>query len=158
MKYLLIVFSILICSTMMVNAQGMRPRENGPLKKIEELEKIKLIEALNLDEPTTLKFFARRTKFREGQAQLFQEANKILNQMEEVAKKSNDKNDPEIKKLVDQYFNVQEKLIKNRETFVYSLSDILNSHQVAEYLVFEKQFRDEIRNVLFKERMRSRSR
>lgn len=157
MKNLIFVFSIFLLSTLMLNAQGMRLRDNGPLKKIEELEKIKLIEALNMDESTTLKFFARRTKFRDEQTQLFQEANKILNQMEETAKKTNDKNDPEIKKQIEQYFNVENKILQNRESFIYSLNDILASQQIAEYLVFEKKFRDEIRNVLFKERMRNRN-
>lgn len=156
MKNIIFVFSILLFSTL-VNAQGMRPRDMGPLKKIEELEKIKLIEALGMDESTTLKFFARRTKFREEQTLLFQDASKILNQMEETAKKTNDKNDPEIKKLVEQYFNVEDKILKHRESFIYSLNDILTPQQTVEYLVFEKKFRDEIRNVLFKERMRNRN-
>ncbi len=156
MKNLIYVFSLIIFSVLTLNAQGMRNRDAGPMKKIEELEKIKIIEALNMDEPTTLKFFARRTKFRDEQTQLFHDASKILSQIEETAKKSNDKNDPEIKKLVDKYFNIQENILKHREAFIYSLNDILNSQQIAEYMVFEKKFRDEIRNVLFKERMRNR--
>ena len=41
----------------------MRDRK-GPREKIEQLEKIKLIEALDMDEQTTLKFFARRNESR----------------------------------------------------------------------------------------------
>ncbi len=154
MKNIIFVFSILLFSTLILNAQGMRQRDSGPLKKIEELEKIKLIEVLGMDESTTLKFFARRTKFRDEQTQLFQNVSNLLNQLEEMSKKSNDNNDPEIKKLVDQYFNAEDKVLEHREAFINSLNDILTSKQIAQYLVFEKKFRDEIRNVLFKERMK----
>jgi hypothetical protein len=47
-------------------------------------------------------------------------------------------------------------MLKNRESieikrnqFVNSLDDILSTEQIAKLIVFEKRFRDEIRNVLF---------
>ncbi len=156
MKKLIIVTAIFLLGSVLACAQGMRHRESDALKKIEELEKIKIIETLGMDETTTLKFFSRRTKFRDEQSQLFQNAAKLLDQMEETAKKTGDKNDPEMRKMIDNYFEIENEIVKDRETFINSLKDILSYKQISLYLVFEKKFREEIRNVLFKERMRGR--
>lgn len=40
--------------------------------KIEQLEKIKIIEELNMDEETALKFFSRRNEHRESQRALIE--------------------------------------------------------------------------------------
>ena len=133
--------------------QHMPHDDKGPFKKIEELEKIKIIEALGLDETTTLKFFARRTKFREEEGNLIKNSNDLLNKMEESVK-NGDKNDKDFKSDISQYWENQNRIIKLREEFFNSLTDILSNKQITELLVFEKKFREEIRKVLFRDRMR----
>ena len=155
MKKLQLSLLLVFVGTLMVFAQGMRRMEQGPMKKIEELERVKLIETLNMDEQTTLKFFARRVKFRDTQSQLFAKSNGILNQMDDL-NKSSGKNSEELKKLIDQYLDDEQKIIENRENFIKSLDDILTPDQISRYLVFEKRFREEIRNVIFRERKKGK--
>ena len=84
-----------------VNAQGSKGSDEGPMKKIEELEKIKLIETLGMDEQTTLKFFSRRTKYREEQTELVKNSSGMLDQISEFTKKDDKKNDEELKKILN---------------------------------------------------------
>jgi len=122
------------------------------MKKIEELEKIKLIDALNLDEKTTLRFFARRNEYRNRQNKLMKDASNLLDQMDDFVKKDTNQNAPEYKKLIEQYLENETKIIKNRTDYINSLHDILTYQQISRLLIFEKRFREEIRKALFKER------
>ena len=157
MKKIVFLFLFSILFTAGMNAQVMIFHGNGqgPLKKIEELERVKLIEALNMDEQTTLKFFARRNEYRQKQIKLFQNSNELLEKLDKEVNKDKPDN-PDIKKQIKEYLEIENKIADNREDFVKSLKDILTTEQIGKYLVFEKKFRNEIREVIFKERRRGK--
>jgi hypothetical protein len=162
MKNIVVLFITILMSYTVVNAQGMAPispphGDHDPAKKIEELEKLRLIDVLNMDEQTTLRFFARRDKFKDGVKNLYGKEDKILDKMFTIINSdSSSKGDGELKKLVSQYLDTESQITQSRANFVNSLNDILSEDQIAKYLVFEKKFKDEIRNLLFRERLRSR--
>jgi hypothetical protein len=139
-----------------VNAQGSKGSDEGPMKKIEELEKIKLIETLGMDEQTTLKFFSRRTKYREEQTELVKNSSGMLDQISEFTKKDDKKNDEELKKMIDQYHDLENKILRRKQDFYNSLNDILTYKQIAKVLVFERKFREEIRSALLQERRKGK--
>jgi hypothetical protein len=139
-----------------VNAQDKRHNDQGPLKKIEELEKIKLVETLGMDEQTTLKFFARRTKYREEQAQLLMNIRTLIDQMSDLTKKNDGKADEELKKMMDQYQDLENTILRKKQEFYNSLKDILTYKQIAKVLVFERKFKDEIRAALMQDRRKGR--
>ena len=60
--------------------------------------------------------------------------------------------------MIDKYLSYDNEIEKEREAFIHSLSDILSVTQIAKLVVFEKKFRDEIRDILFKTRMERRRR
>ncbi len=155
MKKVIFVFLLAILLTAGVNAQvnmSQGPGQ-GPMKKIEELERVKLIEVLNMDEQTTLKFFSRRNKYRQDQFKLFIESNDLLKNLDtEVNKEKPESN--ETKDLVSKYLEIENKISDNRLDFIRSLKDILTPKQIGKYIVFERKFRDEIRQMIFRERRR----
>jgi len=155
MKKIIAAVSFILIAAFAVHAQDVRHVEEGPLKKIEELEKIKLVETLVMDEQTTLKFFARRAKYKEDQSQILKNMMSLLDQMSDLMKKD-DKNDEELRKMIGQYQDFENKLIKRKQDFYNSLSDILTYKQIAKVLVFERRFKDEIRAALMKERRRGK--
>ncbi len=85
-----------------------------------------------------------------------QNASKLLDDMDGIVKKDTNKNSTDYKKLIDQYLNLESKIVQNRAEFINSLSDILTNQQICKLLIFEKKFREEIREVLFKERAKWR--
>lgn len=147
---LLLSFFFTLVIGVFAQPQGMKPPD--PMKKIEELEKIKLIESLQMNEETTLRFFSRWDQFKNNQHQLIKSSNDILNKLDRIVSDNNDRNNPDINKMIDDYFGIEKQLQKNKRDFIYSLKDILDQNQIAKLLVFEKKFKDEIRNVLFKQR------
>ncbi len=151
----LLLISVLFTAGLKAQVMIFHGQGRGPLKKIEELERVKLIEALNMDEQTTLKFFARRNEYRHKQIGLFQKSNELLGDLDkEVNKEKTDGG--EIKKLIQEYLNIEDKISDNRDNFVKSLNNILSPEQIGKYLVFERKFRDEIRDVIFRERRRGK--
>ncbi|MFZ0453272.1 MAG: hypothetical protein WCE54_13835 [Ignavibacteriaceae bacterium] len=119
-------------------------------EKIEQLEKIKIIEALKMDEQTTLKFFARRTEFRDKLKDLMGKENDLLDKMDNFIKSSKDKNNSKYQGLIDQYSDLEQKMFDAKQSFITSLPDILSQEQIAKFLVFQRQFREEVREILFK--------
>lgn len=152
MKNYVFVLSLVLLFSCIAKSQERMHHNSDAFKKVEELEKIKIIETLGLDEKTTLRFFARRNEYRTGQRKLMRNASDILNHMDELVKKDTNKNNPEYKKLINKYLSVESKMVQKRTDFINSLHDILTYPQICKLLIFEKKFREEIRQVLFRER------
>jgi hypothetical protein len=148
---------IIIFDIPQLSAQDMGSRpflRRGPMKKIEELEKIKLLDVLNMDEATSVKFFTRKNQTREKIFNYEDKNIEILNNIENEVKKGKDNDPNKIQKLNEDYINTSIEIEKERMNFIRSLNDILSPEQVGKYIVFEKRFREEIRDLLIKERSR----
>jgi Spy/CpxP family protein refolding chaperone len=156
MNKLIAVVSFVLIAAFVIHAQDVRHPDQGAMKKIEELEKVKLIETLGMDEQTTLKFFTRRTKYREEQSQLIRSSLNLIDQMSDLTKKNDGKNDEELKKMIEQYQDLESKILKKKLEFYNSLNDILTYKQIAKVMVFERKFKDEIRAALMQERRKGK--
>jgi len=124
--------------------------------KIEELEKIKLIDVLQMNEETTLKFFARRNEYQNKVKELMANANDQLDKISDYIKNNGDKNTTELKKMINEYLSYNEAIAREKTKFINSLDDILSYEQISKLLVFEKHFREELRKLLFRSRMNHR--
>ncbi len=148
MKNTIIVFVILITSAGLYQAQDMEPM-NMPFEKQEkfrQMEKIKLLEALNLDEETAVRFFTRRNKNMENARKLIERRDKLI---EKLADQLGNKNDS-YKKITKEIMSLETELVENRSKFINSLEDILTEEQIAKLIVFENKFKKKIRNYFFR--------
>ena len=75
-KLLFVIFFVAFIVS--INAQQERHRWKNEIDKYEQLEKVKLIEVLNLDEETTLKFFARRNESKSKMREINDELHKLM--------------------------------------------------------------------------------
>jgi len=80
--------------------------------------------------------------------QLIKSTVTLLDQISDLTKKNDGKNDDELKKMIDQYQDLENKILKKRQEFYNSLNDILTYKQIAKVLLFERKFKDEIRAAL----------
>lgn len=156
MKSILYITVVLLILPVLVYAQMEHRRLGGPLAKIEELEKLKLVEALKLDEETTLKFFSRRTEHRERMKKLVQNSDDKLAEMENALKQGVQIKDDEFQNLLKEYLSIEEKIANERSQFLTSLSEIMPYEKIVTFIVFEKKFREEIREILMRERGKRR--
>ena len=66
---------------------------------------------------------------------------------------SNEKNQEEKQRqMISEFLKTSESIESKRNQFISSLKDILTTEQISKLIVFEKRFRDEIRNVLLDKR------
>ena len=152
MKTLFTLLAIILI-TLPSFAQDKGPdKDRRGMGKIEELEKIKLIDVLQMNEETTLKFFARRSEYQRKVKDLMSSANTQLDKISDYVKNNGDKNSAEMKKMIDEYLSYGEAIAKERTKFINSLNDILSYQQISKLLVFEKHFREELRKILFRQR------
>jgi len=146
------VFLVILFITGIIEVQYAQDmiRHKLPHKRLEELEKIKLLEVLEMNEETTLKFFSRRNAHMERLMELNEQIQYKSEEIRELIKDNSDKQ--ELKNSVKEYLELESKLPKEKSDFVNSLSDILNEKQIAKLVIFEKKFREEIRGIIFRER------
>ena len=156
MKTKLFLLLIIAISFSTFAQMGQHRRRNG-MTKIEELEKVKLIESLNMDEQTTLKFFARRTEHMNKMKKLVRKSDDLLDRISDLTKKDDEKNSAKLKIMISDYLSGSEAMVKEKENFINSLNDILSYEQISKLLVFEKRFREELKGILFRQRMKGRN-
>lgn len=117
--------------------------------KMEELKKIKLIETLQMDEETSIKFFSRRTEHIKRIEGLNELKDKQIEIIEDLIV---DRKEGNLKKAVEEYYQIIDKIHKERQNFFNSVSDILSNEQLAKFIVFEERFRSEVSSLLLRER------
>jgi hypothetical protein len=127
----------------------MKERKIKNREKLEQLEKIKLIESLDMDEDTSIRFFARRNESKREIQELEKKTDDIIFELEKSFNREDKSQDEKQKLLISEMLKNRESIEIKRNQFVNSLDDILSTEQIAKLIVFEKRFRDEIRNVLF---------
>jgi hypothetical protein len=115
-------------------------------KKFEELQKIKLIETLDLDEESALKFFARRNAHNNNVKEIKKEEERIIVKMETLVNKEGSKD--QYQQLLNEHFNNENNLLKERSRFIKSLNDILTDEQITKMVIFERRFKENVRDLL----------
>lgn len=115
-------------------------------KKFEELEKIKLLETLNLDEATTLKFFARRNESRNKIESLNKESVNNYNELESIL--SDDNGYSNLDELISRKLEIESQIINEKAKFLKSLNNILTKEQILKFILFERKFKKNVRDLL----------
>lgn len=133
-------------------AQKMNENRMKNREKLEQLEKIKVIEALSLDEETSIRFFSRRNESKKEIQAIEQRSENIISELENSIKSVDKNKNDKQKALVAELLKNRESIEFKRSQFINSLNDILTTEQISKYVIFEKKFRDEVRDLLFERR------
>lgn len=142
----LTIIILMLLSTSVFSQSKHSDREKPFSKRFEELEKIKLIETLNLKEDIVVKFFARRNKLKNEIAEIHDEKENTITKLEDLIE--NNKTETDYAALIKKINENEFKLFEKKQKFVSSLSDILTQEQIAKYLIFERNFRKDVKNLL----------
>jgi hypothetical protein len=143
-----IVLIIIALSSVIISAQK---NQMKPYQRLEQLEKAKLIEVLDIDEETAIKFFARRNENQKVMRDLMKDREAILKDLE---------NNLKVKPANDNYYvdqvtrihEIEKQMALAKEKFIKSLTDLLNPQQIAKLAVFEFKFRREVAQTLMGKR------
>ena len=123
-------------------------KDMRPLQKIEQWEKIKLIETLNLDEETAVRFFTRKRENQLKVKEILDQRDAALDELENEIKNGSQKDEAVYKDQVNKLISLESRITSERENFIKSLGDLLTPMQIAKLIVFESKFRREVRETL----------
>ena len=152
MKVLIFTISLMIVLSIQSLSQ-MHDRPPQHMRdKVDQLEKIKLIETLEMDEETTLRFFSRRSEHRTKMEKLTEQADEIIMQMEVIFKSGKVYTEAELQSLIVEANSIHKQIVQTKSDFINSLDDILTTEQIAKLIIFERRFKNELRRVMFRER------
>ena len=148
MKYLLSAF---ICLTVPLFLFAQPPVGAGgkfqrPMERLESFKKIRMIEALQLDEETGLKLVKRYNTHRALVKDLEQERSNLIDKLD--SQSNSNAGDVELQKSFNEFFEIEKKITAAREKYLNELKEILTNKQIAEYMVFERNFMKDLRNVV----------
>ena len=105
-----------------------------------------MMEVLKLDETTSLKFFARYNRFQEDLRSLNEKKNGYIDELQSLRRQ--DASDAEYQRVLDKLRALGKPAIEIRENFLDEISSILTPKQVAEYVVFERNFVQNVREIM----------
>jgi hypothetical protein len=150
MKKIHLIILLLMILTPLIYTQE---REDYKRKnKIEQLERLKMIEVLDLDEETSIRFFSRRNEHQKEIEEMEKKSSDLFYQLEKILKSGKNDTEVEQKKIISDLMDNREKIELKRKQFILSLSDILTTGQISKYVLFEKRFREELRKILLEKR------
>jgi hypothetical protein len=143
--FLFFLFTITILYGQHDEKQNHGPK---PLEKIEQWEKAKLIEMLKMNEENSVRFFARRNEHQNKMKEILDQRDQFMNDLSKELHEGTKQNDNSYKDKLDKLLNFDSRLMKEKESFLRSLNDLLTPQQILKLAVFEIKFRKEIREKL----------
>lgn len=158
MKTCITFFILLFAATIALSQfrGGERPPKHI-MERIENYKKVRLMESLKLDEALTIKFFARYDKHRKVIRGVEKERGELVDKLE--LQVQNNANDADYNQSFSAIVEIDKKIFEARKIFLSELKEILSAKQIAEYIIFEKNFAEDLRETIRdvqKERMRDR--
>jgi len=148
-KYLIVLTLLIIVNNL--NAQEWRPNIGSKaIEKIEQMETAKLIQVLDLDEETSVRFFAKRKDHREKLQSLMLKRKDILDDVEDLIRKDESTDENVFKQKLNELIDLERKITNERLDFYTSLQKILRPKQIIKLISFDEKFRKEIRETLLK--------
>ncbi|MBI5727320.1 MAG: hypothetical protein HY965_05675 [Ignavibacteriales bacterium] len=118
--------------------------------KMDQLERMKMLDALQLDETTSIKLMSRFKDFRIRQREFNFDMDSLAFELKQQLDGNREQN--QIKRLSEEYVKTEIAFNKNRIDFIYSLSDILTPEQIGRLLVFERNFKKELQDLIIRRR------
>ncbi|MEW5799479.1 MAG: hypothetical protein AB1728_10800 [Bacteroidota bacterium] len=143
MKKIILLFLV---STVALVGQMRTPMGKRPMERLESYKKVRMLETLKLDEDKGLKLVSRYNQHRESVRNLEEERKEILDKLE--SKVNDNATDSEIQKSFNDLIEIEKKMFTAREKYLNELKEILTTKQVAEYLLFERSFARDIRDIM----------
>lgn len=145
MRYILL--SVLLAAVVGVAAaQDQMPMPPRAAERLEQYKKLRMMEVLMLDEETSLRFFTRYNKHRGELADLNKKRDGLLDDLARLRREN--ASDKDFQKVIDDLRNMADPAVEARGRFFDDIAKILTTKQMADYLVFERNFYRNVREIM----------
>jgi hypothetical protein len=104
------------------------------------------MDALKLDEESSIRFFAKYNKHQEAMREINMKREGMIDQLQAMRKSGS--SDAELEKVIKDLISMDAKVTEARNKFVEELKSVLSVKQIVDYLVFERNFLQNIRQLM----------
>ncbi len=127
-------------------AQPVTGEEPLAVERIEQLRKVRMIEALDLSEHQAVRFFARLNEHNKAKEDLQERRTASLDKLERMVR--NEAGSDELRNTFAEMTGIDQEIHGLDAKFFSGLPDILSEEQRAKLLLFERQFHRELLDAL----------
>ena len=149
MKYLVTtVLGVMFLVTSSLLAQPERgDRSKQPAyDRIESWKKVRMLESLKLNEDQSTKFIVRYNEHSEAMHGFEKERNDLVDKLDTQSK--SDAADDDYNQTFNALLDTDKKISGERLRFLTELKEVLSNKQIAQYIVFERNFVQELRQAV----------
>jgi hypothetical protein len=142
------VFGVVFLVTSALFAQpehGSRSEQHA-MDRIESWKKVRMLESLKLEENQSVKFIAKYNKHQDTMHGFEKERNELVDKLDTQSK--SDAGDDDYDQTFNSLLDVDKKMSGERVRFLAELKEVLSNKQIAQYIVFERNFVQELRKAV----------
>jgi len=121
----------------------------GPFRaaqRVEQFKKLRMIEALKLDDDTSVRFFAKYSKHEDAVREINQQRNDLIDQLQEMRRSDSD--GARMEKIFADLTTLDTKQADERVRFLDDLKTVLTTQQIADLIIFERNFARDVRQMM----------
>jgi hypothetical protein len=123
------------------------PAMNGRAgERLETWRKVRIQEALKLDEEHSVRFFARYNKHIQTMREINQQRNALIDEL--AAMDRSGATDADREKVIDRLSHFEEEITHAKVGFLTEARGVLSPRQLALYIVFERDFNKNMREII----------
>jgi len=146
MKRLAFVGFVALVTVAPVRAQDDFPMRGPAAERIEQYKKIRMMEFLKLDEETSIRFFSKYNAHQDELRKLNMKRNSLIDDLERLRRR--DASEAEYKKVLQDLRGLADPAVEIREQYFDEIARILSPKQMAEYVIFERRFLQNLREIM----------
>ena len=136
----------LVTSSLLAQAERGDHSQRPAYDRIESYKKVRMLESLKLDEDQSAKFLARYNKHSEVMHGFEKDRNDLVDKLDSQAK--SDAAEEDYNQTFNALLDVDKNISGERIRFLSELKEVLSSKQIAQYIVFERNFVQELRQAV----------
>ena len=143
-------FTLLLISIFLVKIQIVAQDQltmHGPAaERIAQYKKLRLMEVVQMNEETSVRFFARYNKHEENIRAIGMERNELIDQLQKLSRLNS--NDAEMEDIIKNIGFSDEKVLEERTKFMKELREVLSVEQLSKFIIFERNFNKYLRELM----------
>lgn len=146
MKTIFALVCISVCAVGLLFGQEGGPGQFRAVQRVEQFKKLRMIEALKLDENTSVLFFAKYSKHEDAMKEINKQRNDLIDQLQETRKSDSDGTPME--KIFSDLTALDSKQADERQRFLTDIKTVLSTQQIADLIIFERNFARNVRQMM----------
>ena len=123
-----------------------QPNQFRAGQRVEQFKKLRMIEALKLDDDTSIRFFAKYSKHEDAVRDINKERDDLIDQLQDMRK--SDADGAKMEKIFDDLTALDTKQAEERQRFLGDIKTVLTTRQIADLIIFERNFARNVRQLM----------